>query len=251
MADVSRYLTANDIVNRAAVECGLAPVTDVFASADPSFRQLRTLLTSCGQTLIQDFPWQGLLRDYEVVTTLVGDGTYDLPADYSYMIDQTGWQRGGPAVWPLMGPASPQMWSYLEASGIYSKTLFVWFRLEMGKLAVYPNDPPVDGVPISFQYISRAWVIGDGDEGPLSEKDHVDNNADVVQFEPIMIIAYLKLKFMQSKGFDTQSVQQDFDRALDSWKGKDHSAPILNTGGRPFGPRLLDFMNVPETGYGS
>jgi hypothetical protein len=251
MADVSRYITANEIINRAAVECGLAPVTDVFSSADPSFRQLRMLLTSCGQTLIQDFPWQGLIRKFELVTSDLDDGVYDLPADFSYMIDQTGWQQGGPSVWPLMGPASPQIWSYLEASQIYSKTLFVWFRLQDGKFNVFPNDPPPDGVPIVFQYISRAWVIGDGDAGPESEKDYVDNNSDIIRFEPILIVSYLKLKFMQAKGFDTQSVQADFDRALDSWKGKDQSAPILNTGGRPFGPRYLDYMNVPETGYGS
>ena len=103
MADLNRYLTAEDIINRASVEVGLNLTGDPFASNDPSARQMRTLLTSCGQTLIQDYPWQGLQRKFQLTTQPGDSGSYDLPADFSYMIDQTDWQQGGPAVWPLMG----------------------------------------------------------------------------------------------------------------------------------------------------
>jgi hypothetical protein len=250
MTDVSRFLTAEEIINRAAVEVGLAPAGDPFQSNDPSFRQLRTLITACGQTLIQDYPWQGLQRSFSLTTNSGDSGEYDLPADFSYMIDQTGWQRGGPATWPLLGPASPQVWSFLLAQQLYSQSLYVWFRLANGKFNVFPNDPVPDGVPIAFEYISRAWVVGDGDAGPNSEKDKVTSGADVIKFEPILIINYLKLKFLTAKGFDTTEAKNDFTLSLDSWKGKDNSAPILNAGARPFGPRYLDMQNVPDTGFG-
>ncbi|MDH5739995.1 MAG: hypothetical protein OEY77_06695 [Nitrospira sp.] len=250
MADVSRYLTAGEIINRAAVEVGLAPVVDAFASADPAFRQLRTLITSCGQTLIQDYPWQRLHALFELVTDSADSGEYELPADFSYMLDQTGWQRGGPAVWPLLGPASPQVWSYLKARQLYSATLYVWFRISDGKFNVFPDDPVPDGIPITFEYVSRAWVIGDGDDGPESRKDKVTEDADIVLFEPILIINFLKLKFLAAKGFDTTDAKNEFSLSIESWKGKDNSAPVLNAG-RPFqGMRYLDSRNVPETGFG-
>ena len=227
MANLNRYLTAQEIVNRSAVECGLSAVSDVFASQDPAIVQLRTLLTSAGQTLIQDYIWQRLLMSYEF-TALAGDsGTYDLPADFSYMIDQTGWQQGGPAIAPLMGPASPQIWSYLKASSLYSVSLYVWFRIAEGKLELYPQ-PVVSDVPISYQYVSRGWVLA-GDLTTL--QDSVTNNGDTVLFEPIMIVNFLNLKFLTAKGFDTTSATQNFQSSLRSWEGKDASAPILNQGG--------------------
>lgn len=250
MADINRYITAGEVINRAAVECGLAPVVDPFASADPSYRQLHYLLTSCGQTLIQDYPWQRLQLKHEITTSSADDGEYDLPVDFSYMIDQTGWQQGGPSVWPLLGPASPQVWSYLEARQLYSVSLYVWFRIAQGKFNVFPNDPVPDGIPIAFEYISRGWVIGEGDQGPESIKDQVTATGDIVLFEPVLIVKYLRLKFLSAKGFDTTSAKADFDLSLESWKGKDNSAPVLNAGRSMDLHRLIDGNNIPDTGYG-
>ena len=251
MADVRRYWTAGDLINRAAVEVGLASVNNVFSSADPSFKQLRTLITSCGQTLIQDYPWQRLNARFELTTSSADSGEYDLPADFSYMIDQTGWQQGGPAVWPLLGPASPQVWSYLKARELFTSTLYVWFRISDGKFNIFPDSPVPDGIPIAFEYISRAWVLGEGDAGPQSLKDVVTADADMVLFEPILMVNFLKMKFLAAKGFDTTDAKNEFNLSLDSWKGKDNSAPILNAGRGFSNWRMLDGYNVPETGFGS
>src|SRR5690606_23601537 len=64
----SRYISCQDIVNRAAVECGLSPSADVFADTDPSFVQLRTLLTSCGQNLVEAYDWEILRRQHSLTT---------------------------------------------------------------------------------------------------------------------------------------------------------------------------------------
>ena len=226
MANLNRYLTAQAIVNRSAIEIGLAAVGDVFASTDPAIVQLRTLLTSCGQTLIQDYPWQRLLAEFTMTTAINDSGVYNLPDDFSYMIDQTGWQRGGPAIWPLQGPASPQTWSYLKASSLYRITLFAWFRLADGKFEIFPQ--PVTSVfPISFQYVSRGWIKA-GDT--ITLKDAVTADDDLVLFEPILIVNYLKLKFKAAKGFDTTTEQKDFEDSLQSWEGKDASGAVLNQG---------------------
>lgn len=65
---IAGFATVQEIINRAAVECGLTPVSDVFASSDPAFVQLRTLLTSCGQNLVESYDWEILRRQYDYTT---------------------------------------------------------------------------------------------------------------------------------------------------------------------------------------
>lgn len=72
---MTRYVTAKDIVNRAAVEVGLTPIDDVWASTDPAFVQLRTLLTSCGQNMMEAYDWEQLRRQTSLTTVA---GTYIL-----------------------------------------------------------------------------------------------------------------------------------------------------------------------------
>ena len=251
MANVSRWLSANDIINRVAVEVGLNPVNDVFATPDPNFQSLRYLLNSCGQELVQDFDWNISMRRHEFTTQPGDSGVYDLPDDFSYMIDQTGWQQGVPgAAYPLLGPASPQAWSYLEAAQLYDVTIYAWFRIKEAKLNLWPQPPP-EGIPIAYEYISRAWVKA-GDQ-PDIYRDNVQIPSDIVLYEPILIVKKLKLAFLQAKGFDSQKAEDEFVASLEAWKGKDQSSPVLTLNG-PVDPgfRFLNSLNnVPETGYGS
>jgi hypothetical protein len=249
VANVERWISANDIINRAAVEVGLNPVNDVFATPDPNFQSLRYLLNSCGQELVQEFDWNISMRTHEFVTQLGDTGIYDLPADFSYMIDQTAWQQGVPgAAYPLLGPASPQWWSYLEAAQLYTVTIYAWFRIKEAKLNLWPQ-PPAVGIPIRFEYISRAWVKA-GDQVD-TYRDTVQIPSDLVLYEPILIVKKLKLAFLQAKGFDSTKAEDEYIAALESWKGKDQAAPKLNVTGAGVGFRFIDtLVNIPETGFG-
>jgi hypothetical protein len=185
-------------------------------------------------------------------TTQPGDtGEYDLPADFSYMLDQTGWQQGVPgSAWPLLGPASPQAWSYLEASELFNITLYAWFRIKEGKFNLWPQPPPV-GIPIAFEYVSRAWVKA-GDQVD-TYRDNVQIPGDFVLYEPILIVKKLKLAWLQAKGFDSTKAEDEYVASLEAWKGKDQASPVLNlNGGTGVGFRFLDGVNnVPQTGFGS
>lgn len=250
MANVKRFISANEVINRAAVEVGLNPVNDAFATPDPSFQSLRYLLTSCGQQLVEEFDWNISMRTHEFTTQAGDSGVYDLPDDFSYMIDQTGWQQGSPgAAFPLLGPATPQWWSYLEATKLLNVTIYAWFRIKEGKLNLWPQPPPV-GIPIRYEYVSRAWVRA-GDQIDVF-RDVPQGPSDIILYEPILIVKKLKLAFLQAKGFDTMKAEDEYEASLEAWKGKDQSAPRLSlTRGFP-GYRMLDgFNNVPETGLGS
>jgi hypothetical protein len=251
---MSRFQTAGDLINRVAVSIGLNKVPNPFASSDPAFIQLCALATEAGQDLVQECAWQQLERTHSFTTTVPPDtGIYDLPADFGYMIDQTGWQQGSPgAAYPLLGPASPQWWSYLEASQLYTVTIYAFFRIAEGKLQLWPQPPP-NGIPIAYKYISRDWVL-DGTSPPTAPvyKDNVGTSSDTPLFEPILFLKKLKLMWLQAKGFDTGYAKDEFVTALESWKGKDKSAPILSLNGpRQYSAPYLSDWNVPETGFGS
>ncbi len=242
----TRYITASDIVNRAAIESGLLPSSDVFADSDPSFVQLRNLITTCGQDLVEAYPWEVLRREHQIITVVPPDtGVYDLPSDFGYMIPQTGWERAENV--PLGGPLSPQQWSYLEGRDLVSFTIYASFRIMEDKFQIFPQPPP-SGLDINFEYISRNWVEPGDDPGTFS--DVVAGNADTIFFKPIMMVQYLRFKFLEAKGFDSSGALGAFQKAYNQATEGNKSAPILNVGARAAGIHYLDFRNIPNTNYG-
>jgi hypothetical protein len=244
-----RNKTAQEIINRVGIEVGLPSTLDVFASPDPAYQQMIALLNSCGIELLQEFGWGILRREERFTTDAVTnpEGIYDLPEDFAYMIDQTGWERTQEV--PLFGPASPQYWSYLLGRNLISSTIYAQFRLTEGKLYLFPQPPP-DGLDISYEYISNYWVNTDGDGTTYS--DAVQNPGDVVLYNSHLTERLLKLRFLEARGFDTTKALDQYLAALESWSGKDKSAPILNATGAGYVYPLLDpYRNTGDTGFGS
>ena len=242
---MSNFKTINEIVNQVAVEVGLQAVSDVFASQDAAMKQLTTLANSCGYELLQSEAWEGLVREHSFVTQDIDSGIYDLPDDFSYMIDQTGWDRSNNV--PLMGPLSPQEWQYLLGRDLVSHTIYASFRQRENKLYIFPQPPP-DGLNIHFEYVSTSWVLSNGQE----YADQVTEPSDTVLYEPYLFERLLKLRFLEARGFDTMAAAQAFQRSFDSWKAKDKGAPILNSASGGFRHPLIDSVNnTPDTGFGS
>ena len=244
---MARLSTANDIINRAAVEIGLLKVNDPVASLDETFIQLTELLNAAGQELVELFPWQILVEEFRVETTSADSGTYNLPDNFSYMIDQTGWEHSNRVA--MGGPLSAQDWTYLRGRDLISQSIYASFRLKDNKFDIYPQDPVADGLDINFEYISREWVQEQND-GP--RKDSVTIGTDIVQYEPILIIKFLKSKFLEAKGFDSSTARLEFENMMNSRTGKDTGAPILNASNNSRGfPYLHPYYNTSDTGYGA
>ena len=244
---VSRFISNNDIVNRVAVEVGLNPVADVFAATDPAFRQMTYLLTTSVQELLEMYPWQILTREFQKTTVVDEVGIIDLPDDFAYMIDQTGWERRENV--PLIGPLSAQDWTYLLGRDLVGSTIYASFRFDQNKLFIFPNNPMPSDLDINFEYISRN-LIQEQPEGTYT--DQALKPADIPQFPPHLITRFLKAKFLEAKGFDSQKAEDSFWQAFYSWSGKDNSAPILNVSRWKRGyPYLNGYSNLPDTGYGT
>jgi len=96
--------------------------------------------------------------------------------------------------------------------------------------------------------MSRWWVAETG-APTVAVKDKVEASDDVVLFEPILITKFLKLRFLEAKGFDTTAAVQQFQSVFMQWTGKDVSAPVLNAARMRLFP-YLGWRNIPETNYG-
>lgn len=246
---MARYETAGNIINQTAAEVGLTPVANPIASTDPAFVQLTYLLTAAGRELLGAHQWQKFVKTHSITTVVPPDtGNYDLPDDFGWLIDQTGWNpvSGGNGL-PLGGPLTEQDWTYLVNTNLASSTIYISFKQADGQFQVLPQPPPNDQV-ISFEYMSRWWVAETASPSTPA-KDSITLATDVVLFEPILIVKLLKLRFLEAKGFDTTAATAQFANVFSQWTGKDTSTAVLNTARVRVFP-YLGWRNVPETNYG-
>jgi hypothetical protein len=218
------YWTASQILKQATAELGLpygAPT-----SIQSSVHQGWALLNSAGNDLVQFHPWAQLLKEWEFVTE-EGKGEYALPADWSYFIDQTQWDRTDH--WPLLGPKSPQEWAWLKG-GLLAAAPRMRYRVMNNNFMVWPVPGDYEGmvgITIAMEYVNKNWALTNDGTGETAS-DMVAQEADVILFNPWLVIKYLKLKFYETKGFNTEATQKEFVRMFLSLTGKDKGAPKLS-----------------------
>lgn len=245
---ISRRSTANDILNRVAVEVGLQPVADPYASTDANFVQMQYFLNTAGEELLMAFPWEFLVRSHQITTVADGPSTFDLPADFASMIDQTGWERSQNV--PLGGPLSAQDWTYLKGRDLASSTLYASFRIADGMFNLYP-DPPPSGLDINFEYISTNWVTSSDSVKPGELIDEVQRGGDVPFFDRTLLTRMVKQKWLEAGGFESTKAAADTVQMFNFLTGKDKGSPILNAGRGARGMQYLDGLyNAPDTGFG-
>lgn len=242
---ITTIATATDILNRVAAEVGLQPVTDPYSSADPAFIQMQYLLNIAGEELALSYPWELLNKQANIQTQNLDTGVYPLPADFLYMIDQTGWERSQNV--PLCGPLSAQDWQYLLGRDLVTSTIYASFRIKDGTFNLFPQPPP-DGLNIFYEYISKNWVL---DVEQTTYKDGVTKGTDKPLYDKTLISRYVKVKFLEAKGFDSTKAQADFNQTYGFLTGTDKGSQILRAGRRGGGvPFINMFNNLPDTGYG-
>ena len=244
---LTRTGTAGSIINRAAIEIGLTPATDPYASGDASFIQLRNLLNTAGEELATAYNWEFLNRSHQITTVDTDTGNYPLPEDFLFMIPQSGWERNNRV--PLFGPLSPQDWTYLEGRKLASNTIYASFRLRDGQFSIFPQPPP-NNLDINFEYQSKNWVLDTSEVTP-EYKDEAVQASDVVLFDKVLTARYLKVKYLEAKGLDSSKAVDDFTQMMAFITNLDKSAEIINAGGRGGGfPYLNARRNLPDTNFG-
>ncbi len=242
---ITSAISGIDILNRVAAEVGLDPVSDPFSSTEQHFIQMRYLLQTCGEELCLAHPWEFLNEEHQITTTALDTGVYTLPTDFHYMIPQTGWERANNV--PLAGPLNAQDWTYLLGRDLVSQTIYASFRIKEGSFHIFPQPPPA-GLDINFEYQRRSWVQ---DPATSLYTYEITDGSYIVVFDRTLITRMLKVKWLESKGFDTTKAQDDFNQVFGFLTGKDTSGEVLSAGcGRQSIP-YLDNRSVPDSGFGS
>lgn len=243
---ISRYATAKTIVNGAAAEVGLTPVASPYSSLDPAFVSFITLLNSCGMELIGEANWRQLRKTHTINATPSDSGEYTLPNDFARVIPRTGWDRTNR--WPLGGPLTDSIWNLRMYGGSAGVTTPISLMFTEGEVWTYPK-PVTANTTIAFDYIGLGWVL---DEDGVTEKSLTEEDSDVVRFPPVLMQKMLRYRWLTAKGFKADSAAAEFQHALSTWVNNEGAAPVLSILGGAFTEfRLLDSLNIPDTGYGS
>lgn len=121
--------------------------------------------------------------------------------------------------------------------------------------------PTVDDSPIPDLYSSNGltwnfcgyttqtaagvnFIIGTGD-APTGQND-------TVFFDPLLMVAKLRLLWLQAKGFDSTQAERDYARTFEQIVGNDVASPklsLVSTGATV--DALIGGQNIPITGYGA
>jgi hypothetical protein len=229
-----------EIVQQSFDELGLypRPITAVGAQ-DQLTQQITALYSAVGQMLVTRRVWRGLLRQH-VVTTPVPVTTLQLPSDYQRPINQAEWDRS--SHWPLMGPMTPQQMATIH-SGIISDGPRTRFRLLGNTVELSPASAA--NQTFVFGYVSSGWVVHNDGTGTLTYLTRPVGDADVAMFNDRLMVAGIKLRFNQAKGFDTVSFAEDFQVMLDDALAQDSGAQKLSMAAWP-GTYLVGVQNVPD-----
>jgi len=181
-------------------------------------------------------------QETAVGTTLTfGQTQYDLPPDYETITDRTQWDKT--KHWEMLGPEDAQQWQWLK-SGYISTGPRVRWRI----LGQYFNIWPMMNTQeyLGYEYRSKGWA----ESSTGAVKNSFTADTDTTIFDDQIMILGTKLRYWQIKGFDTTSLQQEYDRYLNVAKANDKGAPNLSFAPYP-SKVLIGYANIPDTGYGS
>ncbi len=236
--------TALNIINDAAVEVGLDVSSGVYASTDPNFILLRTLLKNLGRRLWREYDWSHLQREC-TFDTEANQVVENLPGDYGRMIDSTAWNRDSQM--PLGGPMRGPEWQMMQARSSTS-SLRIGYRIYQGQLYLYPDTGISAGQEIAYEYISKYWVRPSASQSASADAPTADG--DYVWFDPHLVKCGLKYEYNKARGFDYSAQEEDFKLALEQCKGDDTPSRTLSLSGNAAEP-LISWRNIPSTGIGS
>ena len=243
MASLQKLDTILYEVQQASVQMSLPPPKGVYDSQDENAVLMGSVANLAGVLIAEVHDWQHLRKTF----SLTGDGArseWDLPADVSRFIDNTGWTQNNrrPVVF-----LTAQQWA-TAAAWVPKLTINPLCRLQADQLQFM--SPPGVGEVITFDYIDANWVI-DADD-PTVMKQKATKNGDRPRFDWLLMLIAIKLKWLEQKGMSTVAVQSDFNDRLNEILQHDRVGQVLTLSGPvPGSFRYLDGVsNVPDSGFG-
>lgn len=243
------------IAQAVADEVGFPRPSVVAASTDDGVRQLLALLNREGQHLVGRYQWSACLRDKSVTVTSAVD-VYAVPTDFSRIVDDTIWDTTNR--WSMIGPLSSQEWETLQRGIQVTTPRRVW-RL-VGKASGTYTNPSANATYVQiaptptnstdtffYEYVTTGFARQTTD----TAAGVFDNDSDVPILPEQLFILGGVWRWLRAKGLPYDEEKNAYERYLDQCIGQDKSARVLSLNNRStLGPRLINWQNIPETGYG-
>ena len=165
---------------------------------------------------------------------------YALPSDYDSIVPRTQWDKS--KHWEMLGPEDAQQWEWLLSGFIATGPRIRW-RLLGNYFQIWPGFSNAES--LGFEYRSKGWA--NAADGTVKNSFTVDT--DTCIYPDRLMVLNTKLKYLESKGFPTQAIYQDYMRELETCTAQDVSAANLS-----FAPSLQNILigwnNIPDGGYG-
>lgn len=169
---------------------------------------------------------------------------YPEPSDFDHFINDTWWDRTNR--WKLLGPMSPQVDQW-HLSGIVATGPRRFFR----QIGPFPNQyriwpPPAEitsplQLVFEYQSINRVRVHGSTTNFAFL----FANDDDIPLLDDRLLIAGMKWRFAESKGFNWLSKRKEYDDMVQRFISRDGGAPKLSLARRPDNI-LISPLNVQD-----
>lgn len=232
-------MNLNDICTRALRAIGGVEVPPTFVgNGNLTARQCLALVLEGGTSIERSNRWSSLIDTY-TFQTIAGQDRYDLPEDFRAFANMSQWDRTNNR--PMMGPAPSPVWQFLKSGIAQGATIDRWFRIQGRKFCVHPT-PQANGDTIAFDYYSKDWIIRQSDNKTASQF-YSDN--DTVRLEEDLMIADLKWRFLQAKGFPYEAEYKMFEACREDCLADDGGKGCIN-----LGKRQDQWNGIPETNFG-
>lgn len=241
--------TLLNITNAIADEIGLPRPTSIIGNTDNDARMLLQLSNREGRNLTKAADWTMLTR-LHTFSTVSGTAEYALPDDYGRLLRETEWNRT--LARPMRGPVSAQEWQVIKSGLIGSGVVNQRMRIIRGSGStdvarkIYIDPTPDSVETIAFEYMASDFCYK-SDASATYSAWNADTDISFID-QDLMALGAI-VRFKRAKGLDWGSYADEMMLIIGREKSMDRPAPILNMGYQD-DVHLLDWHNMPESGYG-
>lgn len=249
---VGSGLLSGNFTNNSAIVTGITPNTTTIAAGQTA---VMYGIIPVGAT-VQSVDSSSQITLSQAASFSTGSGTgqsfytgqekYPLPTDIDHQMTQTYWDRS--FRWQLLGPLNPQERQVL-LSGISPAGPRRRFWIVNNNLVLNPVPSDSTGVEV-FEYYSNAWCQN-GLTTAATTRSRFAADADYFILDDNVMELGLKWRFRKAKGLSFDAEQDDYDKAAEVAIAADGGGRNLPMNASASGIRLLNEMNVPDTGFGS
>lgn len=178
-----------------------------------------------------------------------GQIQYALPSDIRSFITATQWDRN--FRWPMLGPLSPQEWQTM-VSGVSPVGPRIRFRVLDGIMEISPLPGSSQTDQIAYEYVTNAWCTTSAGVPRVASGGVCVWGADTdLYLWPEDTLRYgIKWRFLRAKGLDFTEELRTWQMARDFQLSTSGASRSLIMNASRCGLHLLNYSNIPDSGFG-